>query len=409
MKKMILFLLFVCPVVLSAQSYAMGDANHSGKIDMIDALMVAQVYVGLEPPGFYEEEGDVNCSGRVSLTDALMIGQYYVGTLDEFPCTRTPVPETTPTPPVSTGASDLPAPPVSGVPEPDGDPGNLEVLDWAGFRGAVSYTFDDSNSSQINNYQTLNNLNVRMTFYLQTNKNESSSSTWAQALNDGHELGNHTHSHQQWGSGSDVDMATNYIQQHFGVTPYTMAAPYGDNSYVSLAQSRFLLNRGVAGGSIAPNSSSADPFNLPSNIPNAYASTNDLNSVVSSARSAGRWQIFCIHGFVGGTDGAYQPIQLSNFVSHVNYVKSLEDVWIDSAVNVGAYWRAQKMFSSVHPHSSGDTTTYEWDLPDHFPPGKYLRVTVDGGTLMQDGAPLPWSDHGYYEIALDAGSLTLSP
>jgi hypothetical protein len=36
-------------------------------------------------------------------------------------------------------------------------------------------------------------------------------------------------------------------------------------------------------------------------------------------------------------------------------------------------------------------------------------VTVDGGTLSQGGDALVWHDRGYYEIALDAGTLTLSP
>jgi len=48
-------------------------------------------------------------------------------------------------------------------------------------------------------------------------------------------------------------------------------------------------------------------------------------------------------------------------------------------------------------------------LPEHFPPGRYLRVKVDGGTLSQNGKPLAWDDHGYYEVALDAGALTLAP
>jgi hypothetical protein len=34
---------------------------------------------------------------------------------------------------------------------------------------------------------------------------------------------------------------------------------------------------------------------------------------------------------------------------------------------------------------------------------------VDGGTLSQDGVPLPWNEHGFYEVALDVGSATLSP
>ena len=97
---------------------------------------------------------------------------------------------------------------------------------------------------------------------------------------------------------------------------------------------------------------------------------------------------------------------ISDSVAHA---KSLGDVWIDSMVNVGAYWRAQKVVSAVTPAAAGGGQTWTWTLPAHFPPGKYLRITVDGGTPSQNGAPLSWDGHGYYEIALDAGSLTLAP
>jgi hypothetical protein len=117
-----------------------------------------------------------------------------------------------------------------------------------------------------------------------------------------------------------------------------------------------------------------------------------------------------VHGFSGGTDGAYQPISIDEFVASVNHAKSLGDVWIDSVVNVGAYWRAQKMFAAIAPTVSGNSKTWTWTLPPHFPPGKILRVKVGGGTLTQPGGrTLAWDDHGYYEVALDAGSLTLSP
>jgi hypothetical protein len=36
-----------------------------------------------------------------------------------------------------------------------------------------------------------------------------------------------------------------------------------------------------------------------------------------------------------------------------------------------------------------------------------VRVRVDGGTLTQRGQRLIWDEHGYYEVALDRGSLTL--
>jgi peptidoglycan/xylan/chitin deacetylase (PgdA/CDA1 family) len=319
---------------------------------------------------------------------------------------------TTATPTVTPGpiaSSGLPVPPDSNnVPRPSGVAGNLKVLNWAGFKAAVSYTFDDANSSQIAHFSELNSLGVPMTFYLQTNKSEASSSTWAQALNAGHELGNHTHSHPYQASGSDIDAATAFIERRFGVTPLTMAAPYGDMSYVSLAQSRFLINRGVAGGSIAPNGNS-DPCNLPCYIPATGASASAMTSTVNSARNAGNWQIVLVHGFTGGTDGAYQPIDITQFTSSVTTVKAFGDMWMDSVVNIGAYWRAQQMFAALIPTSSGNDIIYKWTLPAHFPGGKFLRVKVDGGTLKQNNRILNWDSHGYYEVALDAGSLTISP
>ena len=55
---------------------------------------------------------------------------------------------------------------------------------------------------------------------------------------------------------------------------------------------------------------------------------------------------------------------------------------------------------------------WTWDVADFsdpFPPGKFLRVTTDGGTLKQGDKTLTWNDHGYYEVSLDAGTLTPSP
>lgn len=308
------------------------------------------------------------------------------------------------------GPSGLPAPGSGGVTEPSGLAENLRVLDWAGFQAAVTYTFDDSNTSQIQNYPALQALGVPLTFYLQTGKGSSTNPVWSQAVLDGHELGNHTQSHQSTGPGigADTDAATTFIEDRFGVKVWTMAAPNGSTDYAAIAASRFLINRGVSDQQIAPNDET-DPFNLSCWIPPAGTSTGVFNAKVDAVRAAGNWQVMLVHGFTGGSDSAYQPVGLADFLSSVEYAKALGDVWIDRLVTVAAYWRAQKVFTSVTPNTVSGASTWVWTLPESFPPGQYLRVTVDGGTLTQADTELVWDEHGYYEVALDVGSLTLSP
>ena len=61
--------------------------------------------------------------------------------------------------------SGLPVPPVEGnIPRPAGKPGNLTVLDWAGFTGALTYTFDDGQPSHVAHYLALQETGVPMTF-----------------------------------------------------------------------------------------------------------------------------------------------------------------------------------------------------------------------------------------------------
>jgi peptidoglycan/xylan/chitin deacetylase (PgdA/CDA1 family) len=302
----------------------------------------------------------------------------------------------------------LPAAGSAGVAKPVGTPSNLTILNWAGFKGAVTYTFDDANQSQLDNYAALKALGVRMTFYLITDKMTSNMPSWTQVLNDANELGNHTVLHLQKASASMIDNATTAIEQAFGVRPWTFASPYGDPSYEPFAQSRFLVNRGVANALVMPNDNS-DPFNLPCFIPpTSGTAERDFNPQIDGAESGGGWRIVLVHGFTGGKDSAFQPVSIDEFVAGVNHAKSLGDLWIDSMVNVAAYWRGQKALAAATPTTSGTTTTWTWTLPDNFPPNKRLRVRLDGGTLSQNGQTLEWDDHGYYEISLDVGTLTAS-
>jgi len=311
-------------------------------------------------------------------------------------------------PPHAEAASGLPLPSGPRVPRPDGKPGNLTVLDWADFKAALTYTFDDANSSQIAHYPELRALGVRMTFYLTTGKPEASDPMWAEAVRDGHELGNHSKTHPHTGTGAELDAATAFLRERLGVTAWTMAAPFGDPSYRALAASRFLFNRSVGGGVIRPNDST-DPLALPCFVPPRNAPPAEFDGAMQAARSAGGWAIVLLHGFTGGTDGAFQSVRVEDFITSVGRARALDDLWIDSLVNVGAYWLGQKLLTAAAAVTSGERTTWSWTLPPHFPPKHFVRVKVDGGTLSQLDRPLAWDPHGYYEVALDAGTLTLAP
>jgi peptidoglycan/xylan/chitin deacetylase (PgdA/CDA1 family) len=279
-------------------------------------------------------------------------------------------------------------------------------VNWAGFKAAVTYSFDDNNQSQITKFNDLKALGVPFTFFLWTGQASANNAVWVTASQSGHEIGNHTQSHNQ-ASDSDVDAATNFIKEKFSRTPYTMAAPNGNTAFATPARTRFIINRGVSDKVIMPGDNS-DPFNLPTYIPPPGAGQSQFDTSVNGARSAGGWRTMCIHGFDGEAN-AYQPVSSSGFIDHVKAVKMQGDVWIGTMEDVGAYWLGQRAFAAAMTATSGTDKTWTWTLPMNFPPKKYLRVKVDGGTLKQNGQALAWDPHGYYEISLDAKSVTLSP
>ena len=61
--------------------------NEDSAIDIVDALLVAQHYVGLDPVSFTAplEAGDANNDGTTDIIDALLIAQYYVGIITQLP------------------------------------------------------------------------------------------------------------------------------------------------------------------------------------------------------------------------------------------------------------------------------------------------------------------------------------
>jgi peptidoglycan/xylan/chitin deacetylase (PgdA/CDA1 family) len=295
------------------------------------------------------------------------------------------------------------------------------VLPWAGFSSAVSYTFDDSQPSQIEHFPALAATGVRMTFYVNSSGKSQAGyvATWQEAIALGHEIGNHTvnHCHADLADCSgaletldrEIDDCSSYIVNELGQpSVWTFAYPFGDTGYQSSASSRFLLSRGVASGTVAP-SGSTSPHELPV-IPAAGGeSAAVFNRHIDTANEQGRWLIFLFHSILPTAQNWYAGVEIASITDSIEHAKQLERVWIDSVVEIGTYWLGQRALEAATPTTANGTTTWTWELPALFPPGRVLRVAVDGGTLSQDGESLAWDGHGYYEVALDAGALTWTP
>lgn len=312
-----------------------------------------------------------------------------------------------------------PPPPTTNVAQPSAavTTPNLKVLPWAGFKAAVTYTFDDTQPSQTEHWPELKATGVAMTFFCNPSSSWQSGfdANWTAVAAAGSELGNHTWSHchpdlsgctSPIGTAEDeLDKATAYIVTHFGVPAvYSFASPFGDAGWNTYAASRFLVGRGVVGGTV-PTSGVTDWYNLPVFAVAAGQTETDFDTAIDNTRTQGRWMIFMYHSILPSSNNWYAGVDIASITGSVAHAQSLGDVWLDSFVEVGAYARAQQMFDKLTPSSN----TWTWTLPEHFPPGKVLRVTVDGGTLSQGGTALTWDPHGYYEVALDVQSLSWSP
>jgi hypothetical protein len=95
--KYMLFILFVFCMgqVFPAEC---GDVDSNGAIDIIDALLIAQAYVGLDPAGYDSSVADVNGDSSIDIVDALLVAQYYVGLISSFSGCGGETPAPTPPP-----------------------------------------------------------------------------------------------------------------------------------------------------------------------------------------------------------------------------------------------------------------------------------------------------------------------
>lgn len=239
--------------------------------------------------------------------------------------------------------------------------GSLPAFHWPhGYKAAVSLSFDDARTSQIDTgLALLQRLGVKVTFFVQPPGVERRLAGWKQAVADGDEIGNHTISHPCTGNyafsldnalenydltrmAQQIDEASEQIQRLLGVRPRTFAYPCGQKfvgrgldveSYVPLVAERFIVGRSYL------SESSNDPRIV--DLAQAMGSSFDdldfaqMKQIVDEAIQQGRWVIFVGHE-IG--QGGFQVTDTHALEQLCRYLKDpTNGIWLGTVEEIGLY------------------------------------------------------------------------
>ena len=229
-----------------------------------------------------------------------------------------------------------------------------------GKRFAISLTFDDARTSQIDlGIPLLDAHKIKATFYISPYGLEKRIEGWRAAALNGHEIGNHSMSHPCTGNyafsrqnalenytleqmAGELDRANEYIQRVLNIKSKAFAYPcgqtfvgYGNNtqSYVPLVADRFTTGRKWL------NEAANDPLFCDMSQLLARESDqktfDDLLVLIEQARSEGRWLILAGHEMA---DGGLQTTYLKTLQQLCQYANDQKnELWMDTVSTIADY------------------------------------------------------------------------
>lgn len=230
---------------------------------------------------------------------------------------------------------------------------------------ALSLTFDDARLSQPDTgIPLLDRYDVKATFYISPGSMLKRIDEWGRAVNNGHEIGNHSILHPcsgnfTWSRSSaledyslqrmknELDSANRLIKEMLGIIPVSFAYPCGQTfigreinvqSYVPLIALMFESGRGWL--SEAPN----DPIYCDLSQLNAAEldgkSFEQILKLIETAKAVGYWLILAGHEM--NVEGN-QTSQLKTIEAICKYANDpANGIWIDNVHNIASYIKKKR-------------------------------------------------------------------
>lgn len=296
----------------------------------------------------------------------------------------------------------------------------LTVLPWNGYQAAVSLTFDDADSVQLDKaVPELNKRQLRGTFFL-TISRLTRLDDWRKVQRQGHEIGNHSVSHEhasgltKAGEELQVEDAKKFLDSNFRSDVCIFAYPYEEISpgLAFWVKKYDFAARGWRGSGdqlyVRPDAE-PDWYSLPSQPTYSRYEPAVYQGWIDKAMSTGTWTTLQMHGIDDASTG-WEPIPQGTLLFILDYLKAAEQrgLWVAPFGEVAAYLRAQRILQQAGSRHYAGGQQYNWSRPQPFPRGVVLKARVAPGSrcrVFQRGHELRPDKRGVYSVSFDAGEL----
>ncbi len=293
----------------------------------------------------------------------------------------------------------------------------VTTVPWHGYKGAVSFTFDDGCQSQLTNVvPALKSRNIHATFFL-IGVPTSNKAAWIQVARDGNEIGNHTYTHPNLTTISNLDSITNEIVNEAkalraldtSIQCVTLAYPNcATNTQIdAIADQENIIARTCGGD--AHFAWSSEPSNWVALTSETQSGDPVLTGIDDAAKNSS-WYVTLNHG-VGGD-------WLSVDVSAVTamFDRAITDsLWIETYQNVAAYWRAKFTMDTIKAVRNATGWNLSWTSPHpRMPRSVPLIIKLDPATfgtalyVYQNNKQIPKRPDGSYLIEFMNKALTIT-
>lgn len=243
---------------------------------------------------------------------------------------------------------------------------NGTLFSWPeGKKMALSLTFDDARLSQPDlGIPLLNKHGVKATFYVIPSSVLRRVDGWKMAVNNGHEIGNHSYTHPCSGNfmwtrdnaienytidqmSRQLDSANRFIMEILGVGPVSFAYPCGQTyvgrgvntkSYIPLIASKFKSGRGWLDE--GPNDPTYCDFAQLTGVEMDNKSFEEIKKLIVAAKENGSWLVLAGHEM---NNSGNQTTLLDTIEALCKYIQDpANGVWVGTVKEISDYIAARR-------------------------------------------------------------------